>query len=115
MPPRLALTLTIVVILWLFKTDSRQHCTGSAPALWIPCIWMVILGSRPVSVWLGVESSVQSPSELLRGSPVDRTVFLLLIGAGLVVLCRREIRWAIVVRDNVWLGVFFLYCGVSVI
>jgi exopolysaccharide production protein ExoQ len=114
MPPPLALVLAILFILYLFKRDSRQQYQASR-ALWIPCIWMMILGSRSVSQWLNLGPPLQSPDDLLEGSPIDRAVFLLLIISGLVVLWRRHISWSKVFRNNIWLTLFFLYCGVSIL
>ena len=51
MNPSLALILTIVFILYLFKRDIGQQSNVSN-ALWIPWAWMMILGSRFVSEWL---------------------------------------------------------------
>src|SRR5438309_4055646 len=114
MPPPLALLLTLLFILYLFTRESRQLYKPS-PALWIPCIWLMILGSRAVSQWLNLGPPLQSPDDLLEGSPIDRAVFLLLIVAGLVVLWRRHIYWSEVFRKNIWLTLFFLYCAVSIL
>src|SRR2546425_9443482 len=114
MPPPLALVLTLLFILYLFKRDSRQQYKASS-ALWIPCTWMMIIGSRSVSQWLNLGPPLQSPDDLLEGSPIDRAVFLLFIVAGLVVLWRRHISWSAVFRNNVWLTLFFLYCGLSIL
>ena len=75
----------------------------------------MILGSRPVSDWLSLSPPFQSPDDLLEGSPIDRAGFLLLAVAGLLVLWRRRISWSKVFRHNVWLTLFFLYCGVSIL
>src|SRR5574341_206011 len=117
MPPQLALLLTVVLIVVLFRKDSlRQY--QSTYALWIPCIWLLILGSRPASMWMSLgnpyDVSDVSPEYMLEGSPVDRAVFLSLMAAGLLALWRRQIAWSQVLRNNVWLILYFLYCGISV-
>ena len=66
-------------------------------------------------MWLNLGNPYQSPEDLLEGSPVDRTVFLVLMTVGLVVLCRRNIYWGAVFRNNIWLVLYFLYCGISVV
>src|SRR5712691_958017 len=114
MPPILALALTLLFIAFLFRRECSQEYKPS-PALWIPCIWLMILGSRGVSQWLNLGPPLQSSDDLLEGSPIDRAVFLLLIVAGLVVLWRRHISWSEVFCNNVWLTLFFLYCALSIL
>src|SRR5207302_2053531 len=73
------------------------------------------LGSRGVSEWLNPGAPFQSVDDLLEGSPTNRMVFLGLIAAGWLVLWKRHIPWQALFRQNVWLSVFFLYCGLSVL
>src|SRR5437867_12094216 len=112
MPPQLALVLTILFILYLFKRDSRQQYQASR-AVWIPCIWLMILGSRSVSQWLNLDPISESADDLLEGNPTNQLVYLALILAGGLVLYRRRIPWFELFRKNVWLCVFFLYCALS--
>ena len=93
MPPSLALAMTIVFIFYLLRRDAVLDCKPSS-ALWIPSVWMLILGSRSVAQWLNLGAPFQSADDLLEGSPIDRAVFLLLMLAGLVVLVRRRIVWS---------------------
>lgn len=111
MPPVLALLICVVFIGWLLATERRK---GSI-ALWIPIAWMAILGSRPVSVWLGMAKTMETTEDYLEGSPVDRLVFLLLIVAAVVLLLRRPVNWSMMFRKNKWLCVYFLYLGLSIL
>jgi len=113
MPPSLALLLNGLFVGYLFWRDSRQRPQAST-AIWIPCIWLMILGSRSVSQWLqgGIESSVD---DIMDGSPTDRAVYLGLILVGWLVLWQRQIPWREIFRNNAWLTIFYLYCGVSVL
>jgi exopolysaccharide production protein ExoQ len=81
---------------------------------WAPFAWMFIAGSRFVSSWLSLRgpSGVDAYSE---GSPVDRAVFLVLIGWGVVVLVRRDIKWGSLLARNKWLVAYLLYCLSSVL
>jgi O-antigen ligase len=81
-------------------------------ALWIPLIWLLMLGSRSVSFWFGARSVGDTQ---LDGSPLDRLVYLFLIVAGLLVLAQRRIQWSQLIADNKWLSIFFLYLGISVL
>ena len=104
MPPTLALLLSLAFTLYLFWRDSRQEPRASA-AVWIPCIWLMILGSRAVSQWLDPGATLQSVDDLLEGSPLDRLVYLGLIVAGWLVLWKRRVSWRELLQKNVWLTV----------
>jgi hypothetical protein len=103
MDPKLALYLSFLFILWLFRQERKRHPRVSG-ALWVPLVWFTIVGSRPLSIWFGLEG-VEDPTE---GSPFDRLIFLGLIVAGLVILARRGVRWTEVRSSNKWLFLFFL-------
>jgi O-antigen ligase len=110
MPPLLALLLCLGFIAWLFYRDYQRGERVSS-ALWIPSVWLFILGSRPISVWFGL--GPRSDFDPLEGSPFDRIFFLMLIVAGYAVLARRHLNWTGLFRNNRWLFVFFLYLGLS--
>jgi O-antigen ligase len=112
MPPTLALVLTLLFIAYLFKRELQQEYVPSL-ALLLPCIYLLILGSRSVTAWVNLGSRVEV-IDIAEGSPLDRTVFLVLLVAGLVVLFRRRIFWSRVFRDNIWLTLFLIYCGISI-
>ncbi len=113
MPPQLALAITLVFIGWLFARDRKRGdvCSG---ALWVPLLWLLILGSRPISVWLSGGEPTE-PGDYQEGSPLDRNVFLGLILAGIVALLRRRISWGDLFAKNRWLFVYFAYLGLSVL
>lgn len=113
MAPKIALLLCILFILALFALDFKRK-SNTSRALWIPWMWMSIIGSRFVSQWFGVAGPIVSPQQYLEGSPLDRTVFLILIACGLFILLRREIDWPMIVRRNGWIALFILYAGMSV-
>lgn len=111
MSPHFALLLTVCFALWFLARDMRARPQLSY-ALWIPWLWLLTLGSRPVCTWFGVQTA--SANAQLEGNPVDRLVDLLLIIAGVLVVVRRRISWSTLVAHNKWLFVFFLYLGISV-
>jgi len=114
MPPRFALLLFLAFIGWLFIRDLKRRSIVST-AIYIPLLWILILGSRPVSVWFGGGVSMESTDDYLEGSPFDRMVFLFLILAGAVVLLRRRVNWKALVANNKWLLAFTLFWGLSVL
>jgi len=114
MPRQLALLICIFFVLWLFARDRKWRPMTSW-ALWIPLLWIAIVGSRPASLWFGGGIETENPAAYLEGSPLDRYVFLVLFVIGLVVLCRRGVNWGRILASNGWLFAFILYCGISVI
>jgi exopolysaccharide production protein ExoQ len=112
MPPFLALSLTLAFIAFLFLWDSRTQPKPSG-ALWLPLLWMLLIGSRYVSEWL-TPGFTQSESGLEEGSPIDRLTFLILIVAGLIVLIRRRVSLSSLMRRNAWLTIFLVYCLLAV-
>lgn len=87
----------------------------TSSALWLPLLWLAILGSRAVSLWFGVGMRFETPGDYVEGSPLDRNVFLIIICTGFIVLWRRRVDWGLFCRANRGVCLFFIYCGISVI
>jgi exopolysaccharide production protein ExoQ len=112
MPPIVALLLTGAFIVFLFRRDFREkpNVTG---ALWIPILWMLLLGSRSVAQWLSLRGyGLRSTEE---GNPIDALVYFILIAAGFYVLNQRQVSLSEIVRNNGWLMAFLLYCFVAIV
>jgi exopolysaccharide production protein ExoQ len=112
MSAQLARILVYAFIAFLFLCDRKRR-SGCSNALWIPLLWVLILGSRPFSSWFGGGVDMETTDDYIEGSPVDRLVFLFLIIAGFIVLKQRQTNWGNVFRTNKWLFVFFAYLGLS--
>ncbi len=76
-------------------------------------MWAIILGSRPVSLWFGMNQQVETTDAYVEGSPFDRLVFLLLLGVGCAILATRRVPWRRLIRNNLWIFVFFVFLGIS--
>lgn len=113
MPPSVASCLFTIVIAGLFVLNRDREARTSA-ALWIPVFWLLISGSRPLSVWLGVGPSGSS-EQYLEGSPFDRLVYLVLLTAGVLVLVARKKIVLRYLRANWVFVLFLLYCAASII
>jgi exopolysaccharide production protein ExoQ len=109
MPPILASTICAVFIVWLFLGDAKRRGKMAA-ALWIPLIWMFIIGTRPVSLLLGLRMASVSEDNFL-----DKGIFLVLISGGIFVLLRRRTSWRETIRRNKWLLIYFFYLAISVL
>lgn len=114
MSPLFALILCCFFTFYLIRMDAELHPETSR-ALWIPTMWHLILSSKPVTTWFNAGAGTSSTDVYLEGSPVDAGVFLLLILAALIILFRRRLSFSTIVKNNAWLFVFMLYCGISTI
>lgn len=114
MPPQLALLLWAGFVAFLFWREARQPSSVSR-ALWIPLLWVLITGSRFVSHWLVVWGLLPAGNSMCQeGSPLNAGVFSALILAGFATLWQRRLKVATLLRNNIWISVFILYCFVSI-
>src|SRR5207237_10320715 len=112
MPPSLALFVWFILLLCLFRFDPAKDRKLS-PALWIPLIWITIMGSRSPSQWLSV-TTMRVTSSLEEGNPVDHVIYLALIFLALRVLAARRLSWRDVSARNSALVFFALFALLSI-
>jgi exopolysaccharide production protein ExoQ len=111
MPAQLALFLCTVGVAFLFYLN-RVKAVRTSKGLWVPVIWLGLVGSRPVSMWLGM--TPPAPTANIDGSPVDAAVFGMLLAIGLVVLVargRQTSRYLSVIGPII---AYSLYCLISI-
>lgn len=111
MNPSLASLICWCGIAVLFYLD-RDKKVRTSIALWLPIIWIAIIGSRSVSAWLGM--SPTGANVQLEGSPLDAAVFGVLSLAAIGVLIGRGRRIRSLLAANWPILVYFSYCLVSV-
>jgi exopolysaccharide production protein ExoQ len=91
----------------------------TSKALWIPVVWLWILGSRELTKWLavfGMGPAVKwSASAELEGNPLDRNLYAALVVLGIIVLVRRRQEVGRFLGGNAPIVLFFLYCAASVL
>jgi exopolysaccharide production protein ExoQ len=115
LPPQLALLLTLGFMVFLFLREIRGQ-RQVTNAVWIPVLWLVIIGSRFVSQWLDIFGIHVGGGGIAEdGSPLDAAFFGLLILSGLYVLIQRRVSLSEVVRNNRWLTIFLAYCLISIL
>jgi O-antigen ligase len=114
MTPQIAAVLFTGLILWLLARE-RAGRRGVSSGLWLPVLWLLVIGSRPVSQWAEGGLEMETPDQYLKGSPFDMVIFLLLILGGILVLLQRRIHWRRLASNNTWLLLFFFYWLVSVV
>lgn len=109
----IATVICAIGILGLFFLDHDRKAVTSK-ALWLSVVWLLIAGSRNVGEWLESGPPVVGADPYLDGSPVDRNVLVGLIVLGVVVLVRRRRELVPVLRANIPILLYFLYCWVSI-
>ena len=92
----------------------RERITRISTALWIPLVWLLISGSRPVSSWLQTTPSTNTADQYLDGSPLDRALFVVLLVFGVAVLLPKKKQVGALLRRNAPILLFFSYCALSV-
>jgi exopolysaccharide production protein ExoQ len=114
MNPSLATVVYASGIVGLFYLN-RDKSAKTSRALWIPVIWFWILGSRAVSIWLGMNSANPTADQLMEGSPIDALIFAVLLVSGLVVIVGRGRGSISVMKGNWPIVLYFAYCLISVL
>jgi len=93
---------------------NRDNSARTSRALWLPVLYLLVLGSRPVSYWLGM-APPDADDAMLDGSPIDAVFFgILLIAAGCV-LANRGRRVVSLLSANGPTLIYFLFCLFSVL
>src|ERR1043166_1495145 len=117
MPPIVATVIFAIGIGGLFCLDRNKN-TRMSSALWIPGLWLFLISSRPVSLWLGMTpnlNAVDATQAYVEGSPIDRNVFFLLLFAALAVLLARSRKIGPLLRKNGLILSYFSFCLISVL
>lgn len=109
MPPIIALIACIGLVIFLLAVEHKNNPKASL-ALWIPTIWLMICGSRPVGYWFegGLGLSLEE------GSPYDRVILSALITFSIIVLFRRKVEWLQVIKNNYILILLYAFLGISI-
>ena len=87
-------------------------------ALWIPAVWLFLISSRPLSLWLGMSPNlkgVDATAAYVEGSPIDRNLFMFLLLAALVVLIARSGKVEPLLRKNILILLYLSFCAVSIV
>jgi len=114
LPPPIALLGTLGFVSFLFWRDIRQrpNVTG---AVWLPIIWVMLMGSRSVTQWLSVLNVPIALGTSDEGNPLDALVYFTLIAAGFYVLNNRQVSLSEVFQNNGMVMAFLLYCFFAIV
>lgn len=112
MNPSLATLICACGVAGLFYLD-RDKTVHTSRAVWLPILWVAIVGSRAVSSWF--TPAAIGPEAQLQGHPVDAVIFGLLEVAAFSVLVFRRRRVCRLLAANWPILAYFIYCLISVI
>ncbi len=111
--PRIAAAFVFwLLIAWLFWLDREKEASTSR-ATWISFIWIGLAASRSAGQWIYLSAPVDAADVNMEGSPIDRTVYLVLLLAGIAVLIARSQRVKRIFFANSSILLFFAYAAVS--
>ncbi len=106
--PLIALSLSLLFSTWLIVKDLLRR-RGVGPAVWVPTLMVLILASRPVSMWLGLTGKGSGEN------PIDQLFNLSLrLGAVLIVVYRRN-RLDRLIAGNKAVTAFYCFLLLSVL
>ena len=98
----------VIVGLLYFDREKTVHVSN---ALWLPGIWIGILGSRPLSSWFGVAAGGYTQTE---GTPLDVAVFGILLTLAIAVVIHRKKKTLVLLKNNWPIASYFLFGLISI-
>src|SRR6476660_4629913 len=114
--PKIALILSLLFSTYLIVRDCRRRRDVSI-AIWIPTIFVMILASRPASLWLsgraarlGIENANDQATSM-----VDQLFYLLSLGSSFVIASVRGMKLGKLFSANRAIMLFYLYFALSVL
>lgn len=108
MSPAIALSICIVLVLFLLRIDHKQAPEVSI-AFWVPTVWMLYIASKPLVYWFGYGGDIDS------GSSLDQVFLSVLFCLGFFTLLGRRFSWSKGIRENIWVFLLITYMFVSVL
>ena len=114
MPPFLALLLCMGFLWWLLRHDPAKQSKTSL-ALWVPLIWIFIVGSRLPSQWLGYQMGFSATDASTEGNSFDRIIYFALIFLALGILKSRGFNWGDFLARNSALAALLAFGLISVL
>lgn len=108
MPPKIALLLCTVFVLFLLRLE-RKEAPEVSFALWVPTVWMLLIATKPLGLWFGVGGE-----DMESGSPLDRAVLSGIFCLGLLILAKRRFIWSNAIKKNIFLMLLLGYMLISI-
>jgi O-antigen ligase len=113
MPPLMALIISIFCIALLLLYDSKKQNVLSL-SIWVPLIWFLIIGSRPVSTWF-YGNEVETVLAFEQGNVINQVIDAIIILLSISILYKRNISIYNFLRRNKYVIAFYMFCGISIL
>jgi exopolysaccharide production protein ExoQ len=110
---RIVATVFFAILIWQLYRWTRDDEARTSKALWLPTYWLFIGSSRNLSEWFHLTS--ERSVAYTEGSPLDRAVFTLVLALAVMVVLGRSNRAGTILRSNLPILLYFLYCLTSVL
>ncbi len=110
----IALALCLAFIGFFLVRDMRRRKSVSV-AIWMPTILLLILGSRPVSVWLLGRMYYGGMGNDAPRSPLDEGFFLVVLAGSWLIAASRKVKWSKLLVANTAIILLYLFFAVSVV
>jgi O-antigen ligase len=91
---------------WMVQLDRKLRQAGTW-ALWIPALWLLFQGSRPLSFWL--------VGEVADGNAIDTVMDGALLLGAIMVLRKRGLHWGELLTRNKALCLIYIYYAISLL
>lgn len=110
----IGLFLCLLFGAWLVIRDCRRRRNLST-ALWLPTLMLLVLASRPVSLWLsGTHQDVVEMGNEASGNLIDQLFYVFMLGSSFAVAVNRRTKWGKLFSANMMITVLYLYFALSV-
>ncbi|HVU33780.1 MAG TPA: O-antigen ligase family protein [Opitutaceae bacterium] len=114
MPPKFALFIGAVFVLYAFRSDRKRRLVSPSGIFW-PTLWYMTVSSRMLGVWLQTWGiPLPGGGDAGGGSLIDASFFLLLTIIGFRILAKRRFEWSAAFRANPWLTALFVFMAASI-
>jgi exopolysaccharide production protein ExoQ len=116
MMPLIALTVSLLFSGFLIVRDCLRRRSVSV-AIWVPTILVMVLSSRPASLWVSGRSprlGIQNANEQST-SIVDQMFFLTVLLLCFIIATSRGMKWGRLITANNAIVLFYVYLAVSIL
>jgi exopolysaccharide production protein ExoQ len=103
-----ALISALIVCFWLIRREVRRSSSVSA-AIWIPTVYLMVMGSRPLSSWLQGGEKAKSATLL------DQLFLFVVLCAPIIIGSIRGVKWGRFLGANLSLVLLYAYFAASIL
>src|ERR1041385_2389261 len=108
------LVFFIIGIALFFSVLDRDSIVRPSKALWVPVVWLWIIGSRVPSIWLAGRTDNGSVEATFEGKFTDAFIFACLVALGVMILLGRKHQTLVLLKGSGPVLIYFAYCLISV-